>query len=105
LPGRAFNGGLKEIENGYYYLFDDRIIAPNPQNDKSIIIPYAVVDYDGGGGYIVAARKRSTNSIGEPDYWILNTVKNELHGPLGKSEYAELRVTLGVPDNVRLKKY
>jgi len=96
----------EDLGNGYYYYNNsaiDRFIAPKNWNDKTPIIPLKVVQYKEKDGYIIAKRdivqcgmSGSRVAIGEFDYWILDTSKKKVFGPMHKNDLNNHIAQLGL---------
>ena len=87
----------EKVGNGYYYHrinSIDQIIAPKRWNDTTPIIPAKVVVYKITGRYVAAKREVikegkhvSEMLTGKYDFWILDTLKPEVFGPMDKRDF------------------
>lgn len=88
------------------------IVSPKGYNDGTPIIPTFVVECTTDGRYILAIREdpdKLTDSSSKDatpvtqDYWILDTQKPEVHGPLNEEAFQKLRQKLSIAQNIQLR--
>jgi hypothetical protein len=90
----------------------EAFITPEAYNDGTPTIPTCVVECATDGRYILAIRQDpdkltdSSSKDGTPviqDYWILDTQKLEVHGPLNEETFQKLREKLSIAQNIQLR--
>jgi hypothetical protein len=93
----------------------ENVITPNGYSDGTPIIPTVVTACATDGRYILAKRQDTRKTFLEDpsitfdeldpesaDYWILDTQKPEVFGPLSEGEFTNKRRQLAIPDSLQL---
>ncbi len=91
------------------------IIAPGGYNNGTPIIPSVVTACATDGRYILAQRQDTRQAFRDDpkhtwkemdpestNYWILDTQKPEVFGPLSNGDFTAKRRQLGIPDSIKL---
>ncbi len=120
--GCNFDDYNQDLGNDYIFMFEggglNKIGKQTGRDSYSIsynlIIPPAVIDIDYNDEYILALHARDvshTNSTVEykflrdtsnHQYWIIESKRDIIHGPLAKKEYQVLRTQLGIPSKLQV---
>jgi hypothetical protein len=104
---------------GDYWVFRtsafQNMITPHGYSEGTPIIPTVVTACATDGRYILAKRQDTRKTFLEDpnitfdeldpesaDYWILDTQKTEVFGPLSEGEFTAKRRQLGIPDSIKL---
>lgn len=94
--GPGVGDGLVALPNGYYFHPKERLVAPNPWDDSSLLIPGNIITYNYDSRFIIAVRKPSPYQLHKRDYWILDTASIRIWGPLDKMAFDEHLATLKI---------
>lgn len=82
-------------------------IVPQEHNDRTPIIPEKVIEVAWDTRFILAKRqevKKDHEPVPDQfDFWILDTKKPVVYGPLKKDDFDKKRKKLGIPDSLVLK--
>lgn len=112
--GSGVLDSTEELSNGYYFHNNsgiDRFIAPRSWGKTTPMIPSRIVKFREKDGYIIALREilvlsetGSRVKSGTFDYWILNTILPQVHGPLTKTEFLAKSNVLELSSELNLEK-
>ena len=80
----------------------------NSYYDWPLRIPAQIVEIGWGSRYIVASQ-RTLDERGRPNvaklyFWIIDSKKGSIFGPMNHMQFGRKRVELGVPSRIRLRK-